>query len=158
MWLKDEQDTLAFATLLANVLPVEGFTIHLEGDLGAGKTTFVRGLLQALGHQGNVKSPTYTLVEHYTLGSKTVFHFDLYRLADPEELLYLGIEDYLSDSALLLIEWPEQGGDLLPKPDLTIKLQYQTEGREIELISQSSLGKKICDELHTQSSFQRYLV
>lgn len=148
MWLKDEQATLTFAAELATALPEDGLTIHLHGDLGAGKTTLVRGLLQALGHQGNVKSPTYTLVEHYQLGEKTVFHFDLYRLADPEELLYLGIEDYLSQSALLLIEWPEQGGSLLPKPDLTVNLQYQAEGRQLELNAGSAAGEKICEKLH----------
>jgi tRNA threonylcarbamoyladenosine biosynthesis protein TsaE len=148
MWLKDEQATLTFAAELATALPEGGLTIHLHGDLGAGKTTLVRGLLQALGHQGNVKSPTYTLVEHYQLGEKTVFHFDLYRLADPEELLYLGIEDYLSQSALLLIEWPEQGGSLLPKPDLTVNLQYQAKGRQLELNAGSAAGEKICEKLH----------
>lgn len=148
MWLEDEPATLKFAAELAAALPDSGLTIHLHGDLGAGKTTLVRGLLQALGHQGNVKSPTYTLVEHYQLAEKPVFHFDLYRLADPEELLYLGIEDYLSFDALLLIEWPEQGGTLLPKPDLTVNLAYQAEGRDLQLSADSPTGHKICDKLH----------
>lgn len=148
MWLKDEAATLTFASQLADALPEAGLTIHLHGDLGAGKTTLVRGLLQSLGHQGNVKSPTYTLVEHYQIADKTVFHFDLYRLADPEELLYLGIEDYLGQPALLLIEWPEQGGDLLPKPDLTVHLRYQPEGRDLTLEAQTAAGQKICDKLH----------
>ncbi|MEX1200666.1 MAG: tRNA (adenosine(37)-N6)-threonylcarbamoyltransferase complex ATPase subunit type 1 TsaE [Methylophaga sp.] len=148
MWLKNEQATLAFAATLAAALPANGLTIHLHGNLGAGKTTLVRGLLQALGHQGNVKSPTYTLVEHYQLADKPVFHFDLYRLADPEELLYLGIEDYLTPAALLLIEWPEQGGELLPKPDLTVNLSYQADGRNLQLDAHSPAGQKICDKLH----------
>lgn len=148
MWLEDEKATLKFAAELAAALPDSGLTIHLHGDLGAGKTTLVRGLLQALGHQGNVKSPTYTLVEHYQLAEKPVFHFDLYRLADPEELLYLGIEDYLTPAALLLIEWPEQGGTLLPKPDLTVNLAYQAEGRDLQLSADSPAGQKICDKLH----------
>ncbi len=148
MWLKNEQATLAFAAELAAALPDNGLTIHLHGNLGAGKTTLVRGLLQALGHQGNVKSPTYTLVEHYQLANKQVFHFDLYRLADPEELLYLGIEDYLTPSALLLIEWPEQGGDLLPKPDVTVNLTYQANGRHLQLGAHSPAGYKICNKLH----------
>lgn len=148
MWLKDEQATLQFAAQLAASLPAGGLTIHLHGDLGAGKTTLTRGLLQALGYKGNVKSPTYTLVEHYQLNGKPVFHFDLYRLADPEELLYLGIEDYLDQQALLLIEWPEQGGDLLPEPDLTVNLRYLTEGRELQLKPNSPAGQKICDKLH----------
>ena len=148
MWLKDEQATLKFAEELAKALPSGGLTIHLHGDLGAGKTTLVRGLLQALGHQGKVKSPTYTLVEHYELGLQPIFHFDLYRLSDPEELIYLGIEDYLTPSALLLIEWPEQGGDLLPKPDLTVNLTYQADGRHLQLDAHSPAGQKICDKLH----------
>lgn len=148
MWLKNEQATLQFAAELAAVLPEAGLTIHLHGDLGAGKTTLVRGLLNALGHQGNVKSPTYTLVEHYQLADKPVFHFDLYRLADPEELLYLGIEDYLTPSALLLIEWPEQAGELLPEPDLTIHLTYQADGRHLQLDGHSPAGQKICEKLH----------
>lgn len=148
MWLKDEAATLEFASQLASALPEDRLTIHLHGNLGAGKTTLVRGLLQSLGHQGNVKSPTYTLVEHYQLADKPVFHFDLYRLADPEELLYLGIEDYLSPNALLLIEWPEQGGTLLPKPDLTVSMNYQAEGRDLQLTAGSPAGEKICDILH----------
>jgi len=148
MWLKDEAATLQFASHLADSLPDSGLTIHLHGDLGAGKTTLVRGLLQSLGHQGNVKSPTYTLVEHYQLAGKTVFHFDLYRLADPEELLYLGIEDYLGQTALLVIEWSEQGGYLLQKPDLKVHMRYQPEGRDITLEAQSATGQKICDKLH----------
>lgn len=148
MWLKNEQATLQFAAELAAVLPEAGLTIHLHGDLGAGKTTLVRGLLNALGHQGNVKSPTYTLVEHYQLADKPVFHFDLYRLADPEELLYLGIEDYLTPLALLLIEWPEQAGELLPEPDLTIHLTYQADGRHLQLDGHSPAGQKICEKLH----------
>ncbi len=148
MWLKNEQATLEFAARLASALPDSGLTIHLHGNLGAGKTTLVRGLLQALGHQGNVKSPTYTLIEHYQLADKPVFHLDLYRLADPEELLYLGIEDYLTPTALLLIEWPEQGGDLLPKPDLTVNLTYQADGRNLQLDAHSPAGQTICESLH----------
>ncbi len=148
MWLKNEQATLEFAARLASALPDSGLTIHLHGNLGAGKTTLVRGLLQALGHQGNVKSPTYTLIEHYQLADKPVFHLDLYRLADPEELLYLGIEDYLTPTALLLIEWPEQGGDLLPKPDLTVNLTYQADGRNLQFDAHSPAGQTICESLH----------
>ncbi|AFJ02815.1 ATPase YjeE, predicted to have essential role in cell wall biosynthesis [Methylophaga frappieri] len=150
MWLENTEATENFAYQLAQLIPAGSFTLHLQGDLGAGKTTLVRSLLHALGHQGNVKSPTYTLVEPYHIAERQVFHFDLYRLADPEELLYLGIEDYLSQSALLLIEWPEQAGDLLPPPDMIIQLRYQADGRQLELKDQSARGKAICEKLHNQ--------
>ena len=122
LYLENETATLPLGKNLARLCPPEQFTIHLEGDLGAGKTTLSRGLLRELGHKGNVKSPTYTLVERYDLANKTVFHFDLYRLSDPEELDYLGLDDYLSNNSLCLIEWAQQGGDYLPKPDLLISL------------------------------------
>lgn len=147
-WLADEQATLDFAAELAALLPASAFCIHLSGDLGAGKTTFVRGLLHALGHAGNVKSPTYALVEHYTIAGRPVYHFDLYRLADPEELLYLGIEDYFSANSLTLIEWPEQGTGVLPEADLRIALHYQPPGRQISLTAYSAAAGKICEKLH----------
>ena len=148
IFLADEQATLDLAAKLAVLLPVSAFSIHLKGDLGAGKTTFVRGLLQALGHSGKVKSPTYTLVEHYQLNERDVYHFDLYRLADPEELLYLGIEDYFSTNALSLIEWPEQGKGVLPEPDLLIALNYQTSGRQVTFTAYSATAEQICEKLH----------
>lgn len=147
-WLEDEQATLELAAKLAALLPDSAFCIHLKGDLGAGKTTFVRGLLNALGHSGKVKSPTYTLVEHYQLNARDIYHFDLYRLADPEELLYLGIEDYFSANSLSLIEWPEQGKGVLPEPDLLISLKYQTSGREVIFTAYSEAASDICDKLH----------
>mgnify|MGYP003122472213 FL=1 len=105
-------------------------------------------MLKALGHSGKVKSPTYTLVEHYQLNARDIYHFDLYRLADPEELLYLGIEDYFSANALSLIEWPEQGTGVLPEPDLLISLKYQTSGREVIFRAYSEVASDICDKLH----------
>ncbi|THK41399.1 tRNA (adenosine(37)-N6)-threonylcarbamoyltransferase complex ATPase subunit type 1 TsaE [Methylophaga sp. SB9B] len=148
IFLADEQATLDLAAKLAVLLPVSAFSIHLKGDLGAGKTTFVRGLLQALGHSGKVKSPTYTLVEHYQLNKRDVYHFDLYRLADPEELLYLGIEDYFSTNALSLIEWPEQGKGVLPEPDLLISLNYHTSGRQVTFTAYSAMAVQICEKLN----------
>lgn len=146
--LENEQATLSLGAAVADQLNnQQPLCIHLYGDLGAGKTTLARGLLRQLGHQGNVKSPTYTLVEQYNLPQHTVFHFDLYRLADPEELLYLGIEDYFTDTALLLIEWPQQGGSWLPKPDLEILLSYQHASRTAELTGLTETGKALCKNL-----------
>ncbi len=130
--LPNEEATIALAERLAPLISQLGI-VYLQGDLGAGKTTFVRALLRALGHEGKVKSPTYTLVEPYEIGGRPVFHFDLYRLADPEELEYLGFEDYLGSGALCLIEWPARGEGMLPPPDLDISLHHDGAGRYAEL-------------------------
>ena len=131
---------------LAAVCP-QGSIIYLHGDLGAGKTTLVRGFLQGLGHQGAVKSPTYTLLEPYVIGGASFCHIDLYRLADAGELEYLGMRDLLQDGATLLVEWPEQGGDALPAPDLLVTIQYQDEGRELSIEAKSTRGVRLLDEL-----------
>lgn len=103
--------------------------IALAGPLGAGKTTLVRGFLRALGHDGRVPSPTYTLIEPYELDGRPVLHLDLYRISDPEELEYLGFRDLFEGGALVLVEWPERAGDRLPDADVGISLSLAGEGR-----------------------------
>jgi len=117
--------------------------IYLHGDLGSGKTTLARGLLRGLGYIGKVKSPTYTLVESYHLDPHTVYHFDLYRLNDPEELDYLGVRDYLEDNVMCLIEWAERGRGYIPPPDLECQLNYHATGRTISFIATTPQGEFI---------------
>jgi tRNA threonylcarbamoyladenosine biosynthesis protein TsaE len=114
----------------------------LNGDLGAGKTTISRGLLQGLGHQGAVKSPTYTLVEPYELDIGVVYHFDLYRLIDSEELEHIGFSDYLSEAKLCIIEWPENGGSYIPQPDISIDISVYQSGRRLTLSSATESGNR----------------
>ncbi|MDH3325488.1 MAG: tRNA (adenosine(37)-N6)-threonylcarbamoyltransferase complex ATPase subunit type 1 TsaE [Gammaproteobacteria bacterium] len=144
-FIKGESEMTRFGGVLSEVCS-GGELIFLHGELGAGKTTMVRGFVRQMGHEGAVKSPTYTLVEHYSYHNKTVYHFDLYRLGDAEELEYMGIRDYFHPNAICLIEWPERGVGYLPKADVDIKILYEHEGqRRIHLEPVSERGMQVFD-------------
>ncbi len=142
-----EEATLEFAANIASICKPP-LIIFLQGDLGSGKTTFARGFISALGYSGNVKSPTFTLVETYDLENLRLYHFDLYRLNDPLELEYVGIRDLVGErDVMCLIEWPEKGGAELPPADLEIRLQYQGESRGVSCQAKSTKGQRIIDKL-----------
>jgi len=153
--LADEAATVGIGKNLAKVLQwqmtqqqaQQSLVVFLNGDLGAGKTTLTRGFVRGMGHQGNVKSPTYTLVEPYELPPWQVYHFDLYRLGDPEELEYMGIRDYFSDNCCCFIEWPEKGTGLLANADIIINMVYQDEHRVIDLHACSHRGEGVLQQL-----------
>jgi tRNA threonylcarbamoyladenosine biosynthesis protein TsaE len=131
-FLADEAATLVFGERLATRLPAAA-VVFLRGDLGAGKTTLVRGILRGLNHAGSVKSPTYTLLEPYDLPSTVVYHFDFYRIVGSEELEFIGIDELIESAALKLIEWPERVEDRLPPPDVEVRMQIEGEGRRVEV-------------------------
>jgi tRNA threonylcarbamoyladenosine biosynthesis protein TsaE len=133
---------------LAGALPA-GCIVYLCGELGAGKTTLVRGLVRALGHVGPVRSPTYTLLEPYTLAGRQIVHLDLYRLADSEELEFLGLRDFLDGRSIFLVEWPERGQGFLPAADLTIELRHVATGRICRLVAASPRGEAVLAVLGT---------
>ena len=140
--LEGERKMQDFGAQLASVISqVDApLLILMNGDLGAGKTTISRGILQGLGHDGAVKSPTYTLVEPYQLGLGKIYHFDLYRLLDPEELEHIGFSDYLLEAKLCIIEWPENGGNYIPQPDITVDIKLHESGRLVTLDSNTDTG------------------
>lgn len=146
IFLENETATEQAGASLADVCTC-GICVYLTGDLGAGKTTFTRGFLRRLGHSGKVKSPTYTLVETYTLEKFTVYHFDLYRLRDPEELEFMGIRDYFDGKSVVLVEWPQMGEGYFPGPDIKIAVQYAAEGREIVISGSSPEGCKVLENM-----------
>lgn len=139
--LADEVATLALGARLAQAIGT-GQTVYLHGDLGAGKTTLVRGLLHGLGHVGKVKSPTYTLVEPYIISGLNIYHFDLYRFNDPEEWDAAGFRDYFNPESVCLVEWPEKAREVLPDPDLDIELSPQAGARVVKLIANTDAGRQ----------------
>lgn len=130
--IANEKEMMLLGGKIGDKFPKGGMVL-LNGDLGAGKTTLVRGLLRHLGYEGVVKSPTYTLVEPYQFENRTIYHFDLYRLGDPEELEYIGSRDYWNSDSLCLIEWPEKAQGFLPEADLIVNIIYQNDGRIVEM-------------------------
>jgi len=142
-----EENTMFVAGLFATAIGAGG-VIYLEGDLGAGKTTFVRGFMRGLGFLDAVKSPTFTLVEPYELGRGQVYHFDLYRLGHPEELEYLGVDDYFNENALCLIEWPEKGSGYLPDCDILLSIEPVL--LEPLALEQSSSAQLLSEQLSSE--------
>lgn len=149
--LVDEAATINFGTMLAKVIQ-PNLTIYLHGDLGAGKTTLVRGLLRGLGYVGKVKSPTYTLVEPYEVVDNqfrplNLYHFDLYRFSDEEEWESAGFRDYFNPASVCVIEWPEKAESVLPTPDIEISLGIKIVGRTISLLSHSARGQRCIQDI-----------
>ena len=144
MWLDlklpDARATEALGARLAGGA-APGRVLHLSGDLGAGKTTVVRGLLRALGHAGRVRSPTYTLVEPYMLSSLHLYHFDFYRLESRSEWVQAGVREYFNAQSMCVVEWPERVGDLLSSPDLSVKLEFEAQGRRALVQSCGAAGE-----------------
>ena len=148
MPLSDEAATLALGAALGNVL-VPGLVIYLEGDLGAGKTTLVRGLLRGLGYREKVKSPTYTLVEEHAVGGLDLFHFDFYRFTRPEEYLDAGLDEYFAGNGICLVEWPGNAAPYLPPADFSICLAVAGEGRLAGVAPHTDRGDACLTSLST---------
>ena len=148
--LADEAATLSVGAALAQTMTQtgSGALIYLSGDLGAGKTTFSRGILRGLGFSGRVKSPTYTLVELYVVSKLNLYHFDFYRFGEPEEWQEAGFRDLFNETNICLVEWPEKAGELLPPPDLRITLKSAlSEGREANMDALTSRGRQMLSML-----------
>ncbi|MBZ9538659.1 tRNA (adenosine(37)-N6)-threonylcarbamoyltransferase complex ATPase subunit type 1 TsaE [Modicisalibacter tunisiensis] len=151
--LPDEAAQVAFGEALGRALAGRG-RLYLEGELGAGKTTLTRGILRAYGHQGAVKSPTYTLVEPYTLPAARVNHFDLYRLGDPEELEFIGGRELLDDAGLSVVEWPSRGEGFLPVADLVVTLRVAAAGRLARLQAGTEHGRAVIAALENTDAVE----
>ncbi|HYO26847.1 MAG TPA: tRNA (adenosine(37)-N6)-threonylcarbamoyltransferase complex ATPase subunit type 1 TsaE [Azonexus sp.] len=148
--LPDEAATQRLGALLAPTLR-PGLVIFLEGDLGAGKTTLVRALIRALGHQGPVKSPTYSLVEVYVISSLYLYHFDFYRFESPEEFLDAGFDEYFNENAVCLVEWPERAQGCVPGPDLRLRLHHAGLGRVLEAVANTPGGAQCINAVNSAS-------
>ncbi|WP_017443727.1 tRNA (adenosine(37)-N6)-threonylcarbamoyltransferase complex ATPase subunit type 1 TsaE [Gayadomonas joobiniege] len=144
--LESSEQTVQYASQLSRVSQAP-LVIFLTGDLGAGKTTFSRGFIQGLGFDGNVKSPTYTLVEPYQFADIEIYHFDLYRLSSPEELEFIGIEEYFTAKSITLIEWPDKGAGWLPQADIHVELMHDNNQRVVTLVAGTEIGQKILNAL-----------
>ena len=146
MHLPEETATSAFGARLARVI-APGLSFHLHGDLGSGKTTLVRGLLRGLGYQGRVKSPTYALVELYTVSRLNLYHFDFYRFRDPKEWRDAGLDEYFDGASVCLVEWPEKAAGLLPGADLDIAFEFAGDGRDLSVRAGTESGKACIERL-----------
>ncbi|KAA0012567.1 tRNA (adenosine(37)-N6)-threonylcarbamoyltransferase complex ATPase subunit type 1 TsaE [Billgrantia pellis] len=155
--LDDEERQVVFGQRLGDALAGRG-RVYLEGELGAGKTTLARGVLRAYGHEGAVKSPTYTLVEPYELAGRRIHHFDLYRLGDPEELEFIGGRDLFVDDALCLVEWPSRGVGWLPSPDLVVTLRLNGSGRLAALEAFSDHGRGVVAALEKEAALADMII
>ena len=140
MHLPDEAATSALGARLARVIE-PGLSLYLHGDLGSGKTTLARGLLRGLGYQGRVKSPTYALVELYTISRLNLYHFDFYRFHEPKEWRDAGLDEYFNDASVCVVEWPEKAAGLLPVADLDITLGFALGGRDLSVRAGTESGK-----------------
>ncbi len=149
--LDDEAATLDFAAGVARACR-DGAVIYLHGNLGAGKTTFARGFLRALGVTGHIKSPTFAVVEPYELAGRSAAHFDLYRINDPDELNALGVREYFTPGAWVLVEWPERGQGILPTPDLDLEFNYHGGGRTVTGRAMSVTGQRVMDTMHRSAN------
>ncbi|VAX01358.1 tRNA threonylcarbamoyladenosine biosynthesis protein TsaE [hydrothermal vent metagenome] len=139
--LADEPQSIKLARCFAEQRPQQpSLVVYLKGDLGAGKTTFCRGFIQASGHDGKVKSPTYTLIEPYDLDGINIIHMDLYRLSDAEELEHLGVDELIQHADVCLIEWPERGADRLPAATIAISIKHCSIGRQLHVESHREIG------------------
>ena len=153
VFLPDASATDAIAARFAATLPPASVMLHLQGDLGAGKSSFARALLRALGIQGPIRSPTYTLVERYPLTEgREALHLDLYRIGDPGELEFLGIDH--DAVALWLVEWPERGASALPAPDLRLSLAIEGEGRRLQVTANTAIGQAWVDRVLAMESLE----